>query len=328
MARESLWGCGFDNETDGLSPLTQLFPGNGGPVAAASPMTVQLQRLEIFEDEDDGLFGGRSEIGVTTALSFSNEPTVDRFHIFETDISIPKSYSNLRSENIYATSDYDGKSRLHLRLRVFELDSVSDDTINVVGTAVAAAAGIFPATAPFRTEFGGIAQAIVQLADGIDSNDPILNIPLSLSASTESGENIIQYGRYALFRRPVDAPADGLTLSDQHRILTSDGREFQACSYAIVIIKPEAEQDTAFVADGKIAKLLTQIDDRGAVLGKIYDNLDKTMRAVVNIQKLDRYIELTAKGADGLSLAEKARLKQLAKDEVVKKYTQSLHTGN
>ena len=59
--------------------------------------------------------------------------------MFETGINVPCSFANLSAQNIYVTEDYDGESLVHITLRAYGIDNISESTITGIGNLVSMA---------------------------------------------------------------------------------------------------------------------------------------------------------------------------------------------
>jgi hypothetical protein len=296
-----------------LRTPTELFPGTE-TFEPAEPMTIRLRGVNVAEDRDADLLRGDNDLVVVTKAKFGAEPPVQRLHVFERDVA-PGFRDDFLDDTALAVRGVTNEP-LHLRVQVYDADSVSPELIDAVGDLAPKAAVVFPELAPVAGLVGMNAPRLLKLVDTLDNHDQLLDDRLTLEIDPPgTGQDLLQPGYLVCF----DERGDGdYRIGSDTRVYGPDGEPYDG-SYAVFQVEAEFNAGDDREINRKAAKLLAELNGKGQSESKAaLDFLTDTLESYDSFEKLERARRLREK--DDRTAAEERLLDDLESDETLAPY--------
>ena len=307
LTRLKWWGGPLNlGDEQTLLRLDQLFP-DAALFSEADPLTVRLRGVMVREDAD-WMFNNHNDLIINTTFQFGNEPPVQRLHFMKNDL--PKGWvGDYFHDIILSTRDFKDKI-LTLRIQVYDIDGIPRELVNGVRAAATSTVVAFPHLAPYAGAVAFAVPAFLELMDHLDDHDCILDERLKLEVDQPgTGHKLLQPGYYVCFKNPV---ASGLSLSQDLRVITVDGKEFDEFSYAVLEVCRDFQAHPQWEVDQKVAKLVAELNGKGQSGKAALEFLRETLDGYSKFRKLQRAKSLQEKAS--LSGSEQRLLREFMLD--------------
>lgn len=289
-------------------------------IASASEFSIELTSVFVDKSYDDErrMFlrerGKTNDLLVVTTYQTGTSPPVQRVHYFKEGQEIGVVLRDLFKSLVCSFSDFKD-SHVILQPQVYDIDKYDDikeglaRIFSVAQNVVVA----FPVFAPYVAMGKTIGESLTTLLENMDEHDMIMDSNLKLRISDErTGANLLQTGHWIYFDEPQKP---GLRLSPNLDLLNEDGTRFRKCSYVLYSIRKQQAQEPNWEVDQKVAKLLSELNGKGASGRAPIDFLRETIEGYSNYKKLKRFVELKDKKTrDVLSEDEQSLMDRLKSD--------------
>jgi hypothetical protein len=288
------------------------------PVVAARPFSATLVSAVVAEDLD-GIFRGENDILITTRTSLGQQPLVERIHFFEKEIEKGQPITNLFSNSVFVSDDYNGNDRLYIELNIIEVDSDMGErkaATSAFQSLATTAGAVFPAIVPYALATSAAVGVVEKLMTALEKDKNVIKIPIALYPGRQRrGYTPLQEGTYVVFANPQNP--EGIALGNSG-LLQAD-KDISDLSYSVFDIYTEKRVSPAFVTSQKLATLLTQLRDGSKNSAKSsIAFVEETITGYSNFSKLERYMEL--KDKDSRSEEEDALMADIKGTEEIKPF--------
>lgn len=297
-------------------------PGNESQFKSGDEISVIFRGAMILENEDwiKHPLKGKNDLFIMTTYQFAQDTPVKKIHMIANGVELGWQ-GDFFTRTILAMSDFkDIDEALTLHLQIYDIDRWKGygflDDLEGIAKSVAVA---FPALSVYSIG-APIIKSAAELADGIDNHDKIIDERIVLETETEdSGHKLLQKGYYICFRNPVDTKKT-LFINSDMRVVETGGKEFDACSYAVIEVSKQFKKTPDFEIDQSVAKLASELTSKEHGDKAPIEFLRDTLSYYTKFKDLERARELRAKPKAELNSSEKKLLEKLENREDLKPY--------
>ena len=307
LTRLKWWGAPLNLGIEQtLLRLDQLFP-EAAMFSEADSLTVRLRGVMVKEDAD-WMFNNDNDLIINTTFQFGSEPPVQRLHFLKDNL--PTGWvGDFFHDIILSTRDFRDKI-LTLRVQVYDIDGIPKELISGVRAAATSTVVAFPHLAPYAGAVAFGVPALLELVDHLDDHDCILDERLKLEIDHPgTGHKLLQPGYYVCFKNPV---ISGFSLSQDLRVITAEGEEFDEFSYAVLEVSREFQAHLQWEIDQKVAKLVAELNGKGQSGKAALEFLRETLDGYSKFNKLQRAKDLQEK--QSLTISEQKILNEFLSD--------------